>query len=169
VKKITKKKFKEATGRKPSDDDMGRVNCAAAGTIGHYQCGWCEEHDKPRLVCSCIFRTRPPVSSGIVTVNLTVAPMSNPSERPGIKRGPEGPKVVRPMTEVELELAKADMAFLIAKEKESGDWDKWKDSQRNWTGRERVAGLGPEWDGVPVQPVIDSGAIVRRSLRRRDE
>jgi hypothetical protein len=70
------------------------------------------------------------------------------------------------MTEVELELAKADMAFLIAKEKESGDWDKWQDSQRNWTGR---PDLGPAWDGIPVQPAINSGAIIRRSRGRRDE
>jgi hypothetical protein len=166
MRNITKKKFKEATGRKPSDDDMGRVNCTAAGTMGHYQCGWCEEHDKPRFVCACLLRisSRPPASN-IITVELTVAPVNNPSERPGIKRGPEGPKVVRPMTEVELELAKADMAFLIAKEKESGDWDKWQDSQRNWRGESGTVTPTTAWEAADT-----AGAnIVRRARARRDE
>ena len=142
AKKITKKKFKAAMGRDPASDELERCNCAAAGRIGHWGCGWCEEHNKPRFSCACLQRQmesermvsvplpRPPLRD-IVTVNLTVAPVRMGADAP---RGPEGPKVVRPMTEVEKEIARADMAFLIAKEKESGDWDKWQESQKHWTG-----------------------------------
>jgi hypothetical protein len=149
AKNITKKKFKAAMGRDPVQDELERCNCAAAGRIGHWGCGWCEEHNKPMFACPCMRRrmeetermatvtlnyeldlSRPPLRD-IVTVNLTVAPVRMGSDAP---RGPEGPKVVRPMTEVEKEIARADMAFLIAKEKESGDWDKWQESQKHWTG-----------------------------------
>ena len=122
---VTKKKFKAAMGRDPIQDELERCNCALGGSTGHWGCGWCEECNKPRYVCSHL--PRPPLSNIV-----TVAPVRMGSDAP---RGPEGPKVVRPMTEVEKEIARADMAFLIAKEKESGDWDKWQDSQKNWNGR----------------------------------
>ena len=122
---VTKKKFKAAMGRDPIQDELERCNCALGGSTGHWGCGWCEECNKPRYTCSHL--PRPPLSNIV-----TVAPVRMGSDAP---RGPEGPKVVRPMTEVEKEIARADMAFLIAKEKESGDWDKWQDSQKNWRGQ----------------------------------
>lgn len=38
--KITREKFKEATGREPEHDDLDRVNCPHAGAMGHICCGW---------------------------------------------------------------------------------------------------------------------------------
>lgn len=38
----------------------------------------------------------------------------------------------QPMNEVEREIARADMAYLIQKEKENGDWDKWLKDQAHW-------------------------------------
>lgn len=43
-----------AVGREPVLDDMDRVNCVDAGQPGHYQCGWCDTHDKPRFICGCL-------------------------------------------------------------------------------------------------------------------
>jgi hypothetical protein len=51
--RITKKKFIEATGSEPRQDDLERCNCKKAGEVFHYSCGWCEEHDKPRFICGC--------------------------------------------------------------------------------------------------------------------
>jgi hypothetical protein len=139
--KITKKKFKAAMGRKPSSDELERCNCALGGSISHWGCGWCEECNKPRFACPCTYRRMEAERRVTVPLDytwdwprpqLTEAPVRIGSDAP---RGPEGPKVVRPMTEVEKEIARADMAFLIAKEKESGDWDKWQESQKRWDGR----------------------------------
>ena len=47
-------KFEKATGRLPEDDDLERAFCERAGDIGHMQCGWCLNHDKPRLECGCL-------------------------------------------------------------------------------------------------------------------
>jgi len=133
MKRITKKKFRAAMGRDPQQDELDRCNCAAAGTVGHWGCGWCEEHNKPRFSCACLQRQmgthlpRPPA------VTLAV-PVRMGSDAP---RGPEGPKVTRPLDEVEREMVFADMRYLIEKEKESGDWDKWQKSQRYWDGRDR--------------------------------
>jgi hypothetical protein len=38
----------------------------------------------------------------------------------------------RPLDHVEREIVRADMAKLIAREKESGDWAKWEESHRSW-------------------------------------
>ena len=54
--KITKEIFIEKVGREPEDDDLERCNCNQAGEVGHYSCGWCYEHDKPRFVCGCLWR-----------------------------------------------------------------------------------------------------------------
>lgn len=51
---ITPEKFKELTGQAPERDDLQRVNCDLAGESGHWQCGLCEEHDKPRFLCGCV-------------------------------------------------------------------------------------------------------------------
>ncbi len=53
--KITKKMFIEMTGRKPQDDDLERCNCNLVGNIGHWSCGICLEHNKPRFECGCNF------------------------------------------------------------------------------------------------------------------
>jgi hypothetical protein len=53
MKKITSEEFTKRFGREPVMDDLNRVNCPEAGDPGHYQCGVCEEHDKPRFMCGC--------------------------------------------------------------------------------------------------------------------
>jgi hypothetical protein len=53
----TKKKlvrFIVATQRWPVDDDFERAFCPKAGQPAHGFCGWCDEHDKPRLECQCL-------------------------------------------------------------------------------------------------------------------
>lgn len=52
--RITKKKFFEATGYLPEQDDLERSNCKKAGETVHLCCGWCEKHDKPRFMCGCM-------------------------------------------------------------------------------------------------------------------
>jgi hypothetical protein len=46
---ITAAAFKKATGREPEHDDLERVNCMEAGTIGHLCCGWNNEQNKPQF------------------------------------------------------------------------------------------------------------------------
>lgn len=53
---ITEEYFKEKTGYDPIQDDLERANCTLAGTLGHYSCGWCEEHDLPHFQCGCGIR-----------------------------------------------------------------------------------------------------------------
>ena len=48
--------FEQATGRKPIEDDMERVNCEQMGEIGHLSCGWCAVHDQPMFECGCGIR-----------------------------------------------------------------------------------------------------------------
>lgn len=48
------KEFTEKVGRAPVDDDLERSNCPTPGSAGHYCCGWCGIHDKPRFECGCI-------------------------------------------------------------------------------------------------------------------
>lgn len=47
---ITVKAFIAATGRKPVQDDMDRVNCERAGECGHMFCGWNTEKNLPRFM-----------------------------------------------------------------------------------------------------------------------
>lgn len=49
---ITSEKFEERVGSPPIQDDLERVNCEDAGKVGHHQCGWCKECDKPRFICA---------------------------------------------------------------------------------------------------------------------
>ena len=51
---MTAAAFAAKTGRPPELDDLERVNCAKAGQIMHWQCGWCAEHDSPRFECGCL-------------------------------------------------------------------------------------------------------------------
>ncbi len=50
--------FKAKTGHPPVYDDLTRVNCAKVGEFGHWQCGWCDIHDRPRFQCGseCLVR-----------------------------------------------------------------------------------------------------------------
>ena len=52
-KDITKEIFEEKVGREPSEEDIAQANCKVIGIPGHTFCGWCDEHDKPRIVCQC--------------------------------------------------------------------------------------------------------------------
>ncbi len=45
--------YERRFGSKPEQDDLLRVNCDRAGTLGHSLCGVCEEHKKPRFECGC--------------------------------------------------------------------------------------------------------------------
>jgi len=56
MRKVTEKGFLRAVGHLPAEDDMERTNCTLAGRLGHYNCGWCKEHQKPRFICGCIYR-----------------------------------------------------------------------------------------------------------------
>lgn len=55
--KITAKKFKAATGYRPTQDDLQRCNCKKVFQIGHYTCGWCS-HNKPVFMCLPCFDLR---------------------------------------------------------------------------------------------------------------
>jgi hypothetical protein len=46
-KEITAEMFLAATGYPPENDDLERSNCAMAGAMGHFNCGWCEEENLP--------------------------------------------------------------------------------------------------------------------------
>ena len=50
---MSAEEFKAKTGRSPKDDDLEWVNCVQAGELGHWYCGWCRVHDKPRFTCGC--------------------------------------------------------------------------------------------------------------------
>lgn len=50
---ITSEDFEKLYGVKPSHDDLHRVNCQSVGQIGHYTCGICARHKKPRFLCGC--------------------------------------------------------------------------------------------------------------------
>jgi hypothetical protein len=48
---MTEQEFMETVGRLPVNDDLDRVNCPQAGTVGHAFCGRCP-HGLPRFeVC----------------------------------------------------------------------------------------------------------------------
>lgn len=51
--------FERMTGRPPEQDDLHRVNCTTVGTVGHFSCGICPEHNGPRFVCGCFVTLRP--------------------------------------------------------------------------------------------------------------
>lgn len=51
---MTAAEFERRTGAPPMNDDLDRVNCTRVGAVGHYLCGWCFTHDRPRASCGCI-------------------------------------------------------------------------------------------------------------------
>jgi hypothetical protein len=50
---ITVEEFEKRFGRKPMHDDLDRVNCSNVGSVGHWFCGVCRVHKKPRFECGC--------------------------------------------------------------------------------------------------------------------
>jgi hypothetical protein len=50
---MNEEEFELRFGIKPKLDDLDRVNCVEVGEAGHWQCGVCEEHNKPRFMCDC--------------------------------------------------------------------------------------------------------------------
>lgn len=53
---ITAEWFEQATGRKPENDDLDRVNCLDAGKVGHLMCGWDMKAGKPVFETGAIVR-----------------------------------------------------------------------------------------------------------------
>ena len=51
---MTEAEFQKKFGRAPVEDDLHRVNCDQAGTMGHFMCGMCPTHDKARFMCGCM-------------------------------------------------------------------------------------------------------------------
>lgn len=49
-KTITAEMFQAATGFAPQDDDLERCNCAKAGEIGHFMCGWNNKRNMPNFI-----------------------------------------------------------------------------------------------------------------------
>jgi len=59
---ISEENFKERFGREPELDDLDRVNCdLGPDHVGHWHCGVCPTHDKPRFECGCL---RVPLPTG---------------------------------------------------------------------------------------------------------
>jgi hypothetical protein len=56
---ITHDVFLEKTGHVPQDDDLERCNCLKAGEPLHEFCGWCEECDQPKFMCTCAIYRKP--------------------------------------------------------------------------------------------------------------
>lgn len=74
TKKITAEDFEKQFGVKPDHDDLHRANCDKAGTIGHFSCGICTEHKKPRFMCCLGLGTsEKPKQEGTVAFDSTLA------------------------------------------------------------------------------------------------
>jgi hypothetical protein len=62
----------------------------------------------------------------------------------------------KPLDKTELEIVRADMRYLIEKEKENGDWAKWQESQKGWQRigdyevRFQITVLDAQGNPVPV-------------------
>ncbi len=46
--------FHDFFRRAPAQDDLHRINCREAGTLGHWHCGWCMRHETARWDCGCV-------------------------------------------------------------------------------------------------------------------
>jgi hypothetical protein len=55
---INTNEFEKRFGCKAERDDLDRVNCSHAGSVGHYHCGVCSIHNKPRFMCGCLGKER---------------------------------------------------------------------------------------------------------------
>jgi len=51
---MTETAYQDILGIPPENDDVDRVNCPDAGKFGHWMCGWCDHHWKPRFMCGCL-------------------------------------------------------------------------------------------------------------------
>lgn len=51
---MTEAEFTQLAGYPPENDDLDRVNCERVGVPGHFLCGMCSVHEKPRTVCGCL-------------------------------------------------------------------------------------------------------------------
>lgn len=49
--------FEWRFGHKPEQDDLHRANCVRAGQFGHFICGMCPHHERPRFMCGCLHGT----------------------------------------------------------------------------------------------------------------
>ena len=47
---MTTEEFTDLTGNAPEQDDLERVNCDIVGSLGHSQCGICEQCGYPRFI-----------------------------------------------------------------------------------------------------------------------
>ena len=56
---MTEYEFKLHFGYPPAEDDLHRVCCDQAGEFGHFQCGWCMDHETARFACGCLCRVAP--------------------------------------------------------------------------------------------------------------
>lgn len=63
--------FKAAFGEDPRQDDLHRVNCDEVGRLGHFLCGFCPDHTKPRFMCGCaVYQRTPSLPDPIVKQRL---------------------------------------------------------------------------------------------------
>lgn len=44
---ISFRRFQNAIGREPKDQELSQVNCPLAGTAGHEMCGWNKKRNAP--------------------------------------------------------------------------------------------------------------------------
>lgn len=51
---ITAKRFKDATGYAPKDDDLERCNCPLAGREFHTNCGWDHDLRQPMFIANAM-------------------------------------------------------------------------------------------------------------------
>lgn len=54
---MTAEEFKARFGVAPDTDDLVRVCCPIVGQTGHWSCGVCRVHDKPRFMCGCLAKS----------------------------------------------------------------------------------------------------------------
>lgn len=97
---------------------------------------------------------RPPAVEVVRVTPTWIDPTKR--ERGGNSSG----KPASPMNDVELEIARADAAFLIQKEKENGDWDKWLKDQAHWREMGRDGPVSEERARRIVN--VPDGPVVRR-------
>lgn len=76
---MTHDEFVARFKREPQNDDLARINCPIAGTIGHSNCGLCEHGLARFMVCyECHPEwERPEMMKIVVTFTLPNLPSSN--------------------------------------------------------------------------------------------
>ena len=53
---MTAEEYRAAFGREPMGGELECVNCRRAGEFGHWFCGVCRTHKRPRFRCGCAVR-----------------------------------------------------------------------------------------------------------------